>query len=79
MGLDEKMLIQGKEQLIDTDLPVRVTCLEHVERELDDYVDNYQVAPDMYPLEEVEAEGISRQCDVCGEAGKIVLLHVKGM
>lgn len=73
------MNIQGKATEIYADHPVRVCCLEHVERELDDYADNYEIAPDMFKRDEVEAETLGRDCVVCGAEGSIVLLHVKGM
>lgn len=73
------MKIQGKEAEVYADHPVRISCLEHVERELDDYADNYEIAPDMFKRDEVEAEGLGRECMVCGAEGTIVLLHVKGM
>lgn len=71
--------IQGNAAEVYADHPVRVCCLEHVERELDDYADNYEIAPDMFKREEVEAEGLGRECMVCGAEGTFVLLHVKGM
>ncbi|NGQ96112.1 CxxH/CxxC protein [Brevibacillus sp. SYP-B805] len=74
-----QLRIQGKELPIYPEHPVRVVCLEHLERELDDYVDKYEVAPDTFALSEVDEPGLSHSCMVCGAEGKIVLLHVKGM
>lgn len=71
--------IQGKEMEIYPEHPIRVACQEHVERELDDYVDKYEVAPDTFKREEVEAPGLTDRCMVCGAEGQVVLLHVKGM
>lgn len=73
------MNIQGKETEVYADHPVRVTCMEHMERELDDYVDKYEVAPDMFRREEVEENDLTNKCMVCGAEGTIALLHVKGM
>jgi CxxH/CxxC protein (TIGR04129 family) len=72
------MRIQGKEMEIHSEHPVRVTCLEHVERELDDYVDKHEVAPDMFPRTDVDEPGLTDRCMVCGAEGQVVLLHVKG-
>lgn len=77
---NEKIIrIQGKEVRVSNELPVRVACMEHVERELDDYVDHYEVAPDTFKAADVEDESVERKCQVCGAEGDIVLLHVKGM
>jgi len=77
---NEKMIsIQGKEVKIYADHPIRVACLKHVERELDDYVDRYEVAPDTFKTDEVDDSTIEKKCMVCGAEGAIVLLHVKGM
>lgn len=64
---------------MDADFPVRVSCAEHVERELDDYVDQYEAAPDTYPIKDVEDPELNKSCMVCGAEGSVVLLRVKGM
>lgn len=71
--------IQGKETEVYADHPVRVCCMEHLERELDDYVDKYEVAPDLFKRDEIEEENLERTCMVCGAEGTIALLRVKGM
>ena len=71
--------IQSQETEVYADHPIRVTCMEHMERELDDYVDQYEVAPDMFRRQDVEENDLPNQCMVCGAEGTIVLLHVKGM
>ncbi len=73
-----QLRIQGKEIEIYPEHQVRVTCLEHVEQELDDYVDKYEVAPDTFARGDVEDAGLTDKCMVCGAEGQIVLLHVKG-
>ncbi|UFJ40410.1 CxxH/CxxC protein [Brevibacillus humidisoli] len=76
---EKTVVIQGKEMTIEDGYPVRVSCAEHVERELDDYVDQYEVAPDTYPIEQVENLDLEKTCMVCGAEGRVVLLRVKEM
>lgn len=76
---EKKIRIQGKETEVYAEHPIRVACLEHVEREIDDYVDRYEVAPDTFKLEEIDDATVPKTCMVCGAEGKIALLHVKGM
>ncbi|MGD8190524.1 CxxH/CxxC protein [Brevibacillus ginsengisoli] len=71
--------IQGKETEIYAEHPIRVSCMEHMDRELDDYVDKYEVAPDMFRREDVEENELTHKCMVCDAEGTIALLHVKGM
>jgi len=71
--------IQGEDLLLEDRCPVWVCCAEHLERALDDYVDQYEVAPDTYPLEQVEDPELAQSCKVCGAVGQVVLLRVKGM
>jgi CxxH/CxxC protein (TIGR04129 family) len=59
--------------------PLRFACLEHVDQEIDEYVDEYEAAPDTYRAEEVEGEAIEKTCRVCGAQGQIALLRTKGM
>lgn len=73
-----QLRIQGKEIDFYPEHPVRVTCLEHIEQELDDYVDKYEVAPDTFAFGDVEDASLTDRCMVCGAEGQIVLLHVKG-
>lgn len=70
--------IQGKDVEIHPQHGIRVTCLEHVDQELDDYVDKYEVAPDTFARSDVEDAKLPDTCMVCGAKGQIVLLHVKG-
>lgn len=75
----DKIKIQGKEVEIYAEHPVRVVCMEHVEQEIDDYVNEYETAPDTFRLADVEDPELGDTCAVCGAKGAIVLLHVKGM
>ncbi|HZG15706.1 MAG TPA: CxxH/CxxC protein [Candidatus Bathyarchaeia archaeon] len=73
-----QLRIQGKDFEIYPEHGIRVVCLEHVEQELDEYVDKYEVAPDTFARGDVEDATLTDKCMVCGAEGKIVLLHVKG-
>ncbi|MGG1440758.1 CxxH/CxxC protein [Brevibacillus laterosporus] len=73
------IVIQGKETPLHEEHPIRVSCMEHIETELDDYVNYHDVAPDTFSIDEVELGDIQSTCMECNQPGKIVLLHVKGM
>ncbi|UYZ15443.1 CxxH/CxxC protein [Brevibacillus sp. WF146] len=53
--------------------------MEHVDQEIDEYVDQFEAAPDTYRAEDVEDETLDKRCRVCGAEGKIALLRGKGM
>ncbi|WP_139492468.1 CxxH/CxxC protein [Brevibacillus dissolubilis] len=78
---DKTIRIQGKETPIHAEHPVRISCMECIDRELDDYVNNYEAAPDTFKVDEVDTDeaGLEKKCMVCGAEGNIALLHVKGM
>ncbi|GAA4724209.1 CxxH/CxxC protein [Brevibacillus fulvus] len=76
---DRIIQIEGKETAIHAEHPVEVVCLEHVEEAIDDYVNQYEVAPDTFPLEKVADPAVGHNCAVCGQPGAVVLLHVKGL
>ncbi len=75
---EKTIRIAGVDTPVYADAPVRVACAEHIERELDDYVDKHEAAPDTYPIEQVDDPALDKCCSVCGAEGKIVLLRVKG-
>jgi CxxH/CxxC protein (TIGR04129 family) len=78
MEKSEKTIrINGKEVELHPEHPVRYTCLEHVDQEIDEYVDEYEVAPDTYRAADVE--DADKQCRVCGAEAAIALLRTKGM
>ncbi|WP_019120876.1 CxxH/CxxC protein [Brevibacillus massiliensis] len=71
--------IKGEKTEIYADFPVRVSCLEHLEREIDDYVNQYETAPDVFRRGDVDDPAAADTCMVCGAGGQAVLLRVKGM
>ena len=79
--------IDGKEVELLAEFPVRFACMEHVEEELDDYVNEFEAAPNTYRADSVEAAAgsgadgkeLDKRCRVCGEPGQIALLREKGM
>ena len=71
--------IEGKEVELLPEYPVRFACMEHVEDELDDYVNEFEAAPDTYKADSVEAEGLDKRCHTCGQPGQIALLREKGL
>ena len=92
MVMDKRMTVRidGEEVELLEGFPVRFACMEHVEEELDDYVNEFEAAPNTYRAESVEAvaEGqgsdadvkeLDKRCRVCGEPGQIALLREKGM
>lgn len=77
--IDVKVIrIKGTDTIVYADKPVRTACREHLEREIDDYVDRYAVSPDIYLLDDVEDETIAKTCAVCGAEGFAVLFQEKG-
>jgi CxxH/CxxC protein (TIGR04129 family) len=80
MEKTEKTLrIAGQEVKLHPEHPLRFACMEHVEQEIDEYVDEYEAAPDTYRADEVEDDTIDKRCRACGAEGQIALLRVKGM
>ncbi|KNB72085.1 hypothetical protein ADS79_22030 [Brevibacillus reuszeri] len=75
----KSIYIEGKEVELQEEFPVRFACMEHFDQELDEYVNDYEVAPDTYAAQAVEAEAVNKRCRACGEPGKIVLLREKGL
>lgn len=75
----KKLHIQGEEIEVYPDHPIRVSCMEHVEEEIDEFVDRYEVAPDTFKVEDIEDGEIEKKCMVCGAQGQVALLRVKGM
>jgi CxxH/CxxC protein (TIGR04129 family) len=71
--------IGEKEVELHPDYPFRFACLEHVDQEIDEYVDEYEAAPDTYRAEEVGDGTVEKMCRVCGAEGQIALLRTKGM
>jgi CxxH/CxxC protein (TIGR04129 family) len=71
--------IGEREVEVHPEHPLRFACLEHVDQEIDEYVDEYEAAPDTYRAEEIEGEAIKKTCRVCGAEGQIALLRMKGM
>lgn len=73
--------IEGKEVELIEEFPVRFACMEHVEEELDDYVNEFEAAPNTYRAAtiEIEMDEVDKRCRVCGEPGEIALLREKGM
>ncbi len=70
--------IQGSAVEILGDFPVQVSCMEHFDQILDEYVDQYEVAPYTYKRSDVDEPGVPASCKKCGAAGVVVLLKVKG-
>lgn len=83
----QTLKIDGKEVELLAEFPVRFACMEHVEEELDDYVNEFEAAPNTYRAESVEAAAsadaagkeLDKRCRVCGEPGQIALMREKGM
>jgi len=71
--------IEGKVVELQEEFPVRFACMEHFDQELDEYVNDYEVAPDTYAAKAVEDETVDKRCRACGEPGQIVLLREKGL
>lgn len=71
--------IEGKEVELIEEYPVRFACMEHVEEELDDYVNEFEAAPNTYRASSIEWDEADKHCRVCKEPAQIVLLREKGM
>ena len=68
--------IDGKEAGVLAEYPVRFACMEHVEEELDEYVNEYETAPDTYKADSVEGDGLDKRCRRCGAPAQVALLRV---
>lgn len=80
--MDKKMTtirIDGKEVELHPEYPVRFACMEHVEMEIDEYVNEFEVAPDTFRAASIEAEYVDKRCRECGARGDIALLREKGL
>jgi len=75
----KSIYIEGKEVELQEEFPVRFACMEHFDLELDEYVNDYEVAPDTYAAQAVENEAVDKRCRACGEPGQIALLREKGL
>lgn len=75
----EMVRIAGKDVALLPEFPIRFACMEHVEDELDEYVIEFEAAPDTYRAEDVEADGLDKRCRVCGQPGAVALLREKGL
>lgn len=77
----ESVKIEGKEVALLPGFPLRFACMEHVDEELDDYVNEFEAAPDTYRAELVgdEGLGLDKRCRACGAPAHIALLKEKGL
>ncbi|WP_254457141.1 CxxH/CxxC protein [Brevibacillus sp. HB2.2] len=75
----KSLQIEGKEVELLAEYPVRFACMEHLEQELDDYVNDFEAAPDTYAAQAIEGDGVDKRCRECGEPAQIALLKEKGM
>ncbi|GED33958.1 MULTISPECIES: CxxH/CxxC protein [Brevibacillus] len=75
----ESVKIEGKEVALLADFPVRFACMEHFDEELDDYVNDFEAAPDTHRAELIEDETMDKRCRVCGAPAQIALLKEKGL
>lgn len=71
--------IEGKEVELHPEHPVRFACMEHVDMEIDEFVDDFEVAPDTYRAQSVEDDTLDKRCRACGAPGEIALLREKGL
>jgi len=71
--------IEGNVVELQEEFPVRFACMEHFDQELDEYVNDYEVAPDTYVAQVIEDETVDKRCRACGEPGQIALLREKGL
>ncbi len=76
---EKTIRIEGKDVELHPEHPVRFTCLEHVDQEIDDYVNEFEAAPDTYRAQDVDDETLDKKCRVCGAEATIALLRTKGM
>jgi len=75
----EHVKIEGKDVEMHPGFPVRFACMEHVDEELDDYVNDFETAPDTHRAELVEGDGLDKRCRACGAPAKMALLKEKGL
>ncbi|MDF2683734.1 MAG: hypothetical protein K0R47_4924 [Brevibacillus sp.] len=75
----DSVKIEGKDVALLPEFPVRFACMEHFDEELDDYVNDFEAAPDTYRAELVEDESLDKRCRACGAQAKIALLKEKGL
>jgi|GEM_PF-674142 hypothetical protein len=75
----DSIQIDGQKVELEAGYPVRFSCMEHIEQELDDYVNDFEAAPDTYPAKAIDDDAADKRCRVCGEPGQIALLKEKGM
>lgn len=71
--------IQGNEVQLQAGFPIVVTCMEDADVAIDEYVDQYETAPDTFRRADVEDDEVPTVCSECGAAGEIVLLKEKGL
>ncbi|MGO0063885.1 CxxH/CxxC protein [Brevibacillus fluminis] len=76
---ERTLRIQGKDVELQAGFPVVVSCMEDAEVAIDEYVDQYETAPDTFRRSDVEDETVPHVCGECGGAGEIVLLKEKGL
>ncbi|MGE5702947.1 MAG: CxxH/CxxC protein [Clostridia bacterium] len=76
---DKHVQIQGKATAIQAEFPIVVSCMEHVEQAIDEYVDDYETAPDTFKRADVEDAEVAQVCATCGQPGEVVLLKEKGL
>ncbi|QQE74422.1 CxxH/CxxC protein [Brevibacillus composti] len=75
----ESIRIDGKEAELHQEHPVRFVCMEHLDTQIDEYVDEFEVAPDTYRAESIEGKQLDKRCRECGAPAEVALLHEKGM
>ncbi|WNC14809.1 CxxH/CxxC protein [Brevibacillus brevis] len=74
----ESVTIEGKEVALQPGFPVRFACMEHFDQELDDYVNDFEAAPDTYRADLI-ADEMDKRCRECGAPAKVALLKEKGL
>ncbi|USG65759.1 CxxH/CxxC protein [Brevibacillus ruminantium] len=80
MDKKEKTIrIDGKDIVLHPEHPVRFACMEHADTQIDEYVDEFEAAPDTYRAASVEDETLDKRCRECGAPADIALLREKGM
>ncbi|KQL46870.1 hypothetical protein AN963_18445 [Brevibacillus choshinensis] len=75
----ESVKIEGKDVALLSEFHVRFACMEHFDEELDDYVNDFEAAPDTHQAELLEDESLDKRCRACGAPAKIALLKEKGL
>ncbi len=60
------------------EVPMIAICLEHLERAIDEYLVQYEQAPDILNLAQAKARGldIPATCQYCGERPSYVLTKI---